>query len=49
MRLNLKPWEKLPENFEALKYGIMSVSYPLMPDAPVPGVTYRGMALLETV
>ena len=39
--LNLKPWEKLPENFEALKYGIMSVSYPLMPDAPVPGVTYR--------
>ena len=39
--LNLKPWEKLPENFEALKYGIMSVSYPLMPDAPVTGVTYR--------
>ena len=39
--LNLKPWETLPEGFEALKYGIMSVSYPLMPEQPERGVTYR--------
>ena len=39
--LNLKSWERLPENFEALKYGIMSVSYPLMPEEPETGVTYR--------
>lgn len=39
--LNLEPWEKLPENFEAMKPVIQSMSYPLMPSAPETGKFYR--------
>ena len=39
--VNLQKWEKLPENFEAMKPLIQSICYPLMPENPETGKTYR--------
>lgn len=39
--VNLESWEKLPENFEQMKPLIEKFCYPLMPEEPEIGKTYR--------
>lgn len=39
--LNLESWEKLPENFEQIKRIIQTLCYPLLPQNPKIGTTYR--------
>ena len=39
--LNLEQWEQLPDNFEEMKPLIQSICYPMIPEKPEIGTTYR--------